>query len=364
MSRRGFTLVELIVTIAIFTVIIAIPLAFLIRELKNTVKEANLSQVSIENVAFSSLIRKDIELAGYGIPWDVRGVTYSDTTAPVPEYSLNLSLFNTAPPVSPKPVDGARDTGSNGFSYLVLRGTVLGLSRACDHWTYINSNGDVNIWPDNTSKAYNNFEAGDRAIVLNAVNRRIIPSSTGNFYFTILNDFTETNVSPSYYGLPDGLPASTYLVYGVSYGVNPSFPYNRVDYYLHRPSVMPKNCAGGTYLLYRNASYPILSCVADFQVGFGLDTTGDGVIDTWTQSLLGYTATQIRDELKQVRVYILIQNGVYDKNYTYPGTSVFVGDSSLGIGRSFNFAGITNYKHYRWKLIKLTVIPKNLGESK
>ncbi len=364
-NKKGFTLVELLVAIAITTIIIAIPLSFLIKELRNTIKETNISQTTLENIVSSSVIGRDVELAGYGLPWNVAGVSYSDITPSVPEYSVNLSIFNTSPPESPKPIDGIRDSGGKGFSYLVIRGSALGLSKACNHWTYISGYNTVNVWPDNSTKAYSNFQQGDKVIVLNSVNRRIVPSSNG-FYFTILKDFTPSDTSSSDYGLPTNLPEpqSTYLVYGVSRTANPTMPYNRLDYYLHKPSVMPKNCATGTYILYRNASYPVLSCVADFQVGFGLDTNNDGTIDTWTQNLTTYSALQIRNELKQVRIYVLLQNGVYDRNYTYPFSSVFVGNSNLGIGRAFTFNGITNYKHYRWTVISAVITPKNLGEYK
>ncbi len=363
---RGFTLVELIVALAMFTIIIGIPLSLLIRELKSTVRQTNLSQSSLEKVVFASIIRRDIQQAGYGLAWDVNGVTFSDTTTSVPEYTASLSVFNVSPPTVPKAIDGLRDTSGNGFSYLVLRATTLGFSKAIEHWTYIDKNGYVTVWPDNSSKQYDNFQQGDNAIVLNAANRRIVPNSaTGTFYFTILHDFTPAYTSASYYGLPTGIFGSNYLVYGISHNTTPTMPYNRVDYYLHRPATMPKNCAPGTYILYRNASYPVLSCVADFQVGFGLDTNNDGVIDSWTQDLTSLSALQVREQLKQVRVYILVQNGVFDPDYVYPYTSVYVGNPSLGtsgIGRNFTFSGITDFRHYRWKLIRLVVQPKNLGE--
>ena len=71
--------------------------------------------------------------------------------------------------------------------------------------------------------------------------------------------------------------------------------------------------------------------------------------------------------LKEVAIFILIQNGQVDSSYTYPKSSVFVGDSDLGIGRVFKFGGHgfyqtgpNSYKHYRWKLLKFFIKPINL----
>ncbi|MCK4278719.1 MAG: PilW family protein, partial [Desulfurellaceae bacterium] len=214
----------------------------------------------------------------------------------------------------------------------------------------------------------------DRVVVMDAGSRKI---TGGSLYFTISNDANPANTDPTHYALP-ALPQSVYLIYGVATS-NPGAPFNRVDYYLKDPGIPPSECATGTHTLYRgvmNSSgnfgppyYPLLHCVADFQVGFGLDTNGDGKINSWVDGSAAHplpsTADKIRSQLKQVRVYILVQNGTKDKDYNYPHNLIYVGDNSIGIGRNFALSTqITDHKHYRWKLIKLVVEPKNLGVSK
>ena len=372
MNNKGFTLIELLVALGILAIIIGIPYAFLTKELKHTVKESALSQSALEKIPSLEILRKDIEDAGYGLVRDNKTcnggiLTYDEasSTSHPSSYSPSIypALFNDAPSGIPKAIIGKKDTSSNGFSYLVLKGTSLGLNKACKHWSYIDKDGknlgDRNIWPTTNSANYNNFKNGDRVVVMDAGSRKIVENS-GKFYFTIGTDDNSTIA-----------PQSVYLIYGVGTS-DPRAPFNRVDYYLKDSGTPPSECATGTHTLYRmvmNSSgnfgppyYPLLHCVADFQVGFGLDTDEDEKIDTWTQDITTLTtAKDVRDQLKQVRIYILVQNGTKDKDYNYPHNSIYVGDNSIGIGRNFDLTTITDYKHYHWKLIKLVVEPKNLG---
>lgn len=81
----------------------------------------------------------------------------------------------------------------------------------------------------------------------------------------------------------------SYLVYGVSLDTDLRMPFNRADYYIARPDPMPEGCAPGTGILYKalvsqsngglSNALPVIDCVADMQVAFGLDTNSDGGID-------------------------------------------------------------------------------------
>jgi len=371
-KREGFTLIELLVAVAIFVIVIGIPYKMFISELKVTLQENSKARTEMESVPSVEVLRKDIEMAGYGLPWDLGGLTYSETmTGNFPLYSENLkaSLFNDAPNNPPRAIVGKKDNGENGFSYLVLKGTIFGLNKASVHWTYIDKNNNLNIWPVNDISNYNNIQSGDRVVILSADGRRKLTANGSNVYFQVTKNADPSDNNPLSYGLPY-LKQSVYLIYGVDTD-NIRAPFNRIDYFLYDSSQMPIDCAEGTHILERvimnqsngdvEARYPLLHCVADFQVGFGLDTNEDGVIDKWTQDLTSKTSEDIRKQLKQVRVYILLQSGKKDNSYKYPNNTIYVGDLALGIGRSFDlFSNIKDYQHYRWKLIKLVVIPRNL----
>ena len=110
----------------------------------------------------------------------------------------------------------------------------------------------------------------------------------------------------------------------VIYGVSPSTtnlrrPFNRADYYIQRPASMPQACAPNTGVLYKATINqmqmgalnpdPLIDCVADMQVIYRLDTNNDGTIDSTVNDISGLTAQQIRDRVKEVRVYILSHEG-------------------------------------------------------
>jgi hypothetical protein len=146
-------------------------------------------------------------------------------------------------------------------------------------------------------------------------------------------------------------------------------PFNRADYYVST-SNPPGRCASGTGVLYKaivsqiDGSFPpsnilpLLDCVADMQVVFSLDRNGDGTISPTTvlNDPVGnpLNAQQIRDQVKEVSVYILAHEGQRDTGYTYNSNSVLVGPTS------FNLTTIPNWQNYRWKVYTLVVKPNNL----
>ncbi len=373
MNRRGVGLLELLVVVAILALVIAIPLRVFVQQINNTAKSVYIAKNSMDILPVVNMIKKDIELAGYGLPWDMNSVSYKEVslTPPLPEYSFAPSIFNDAPTNPPRAIVGKDDAAANGFGYLVLKGTVYGLSRATAHFSYI-CNGKLYIWPTTSQANYSNFAKNDDVILLNSYNRELfVVGST--FYWQFLQNANPSITNPVSYGLPVVNPAYTYLVYGVANNATLRAPFNRVDYKLYATPTASPICAMGTYTLGRALmsqangimyTTPVLGCVADFLVYFGLDTNGDGVIDTWSDDITTLTAKEIRNELKDVIVFMLVQNGKYDPEYIYPKTTVFVGGVVNGtvIGRSFNIASrIPDYKHYRWNLIKISVIPRNLG---
>ncbi len=375
MNKRGFTLVELIVVMAIFVIVIGIPYKLFIQELKTTVREVSLSQTSIEHIPALETMRKDIETAGYGLFWEMNNSnsTYSEAKSSTPSlYSFDQAIFNDANNNKPpRAIIGKKDTSKNKFSYLVLKSTIFGLNKAVNHWTYIDKNNNLNIWQTNNSANYNNLAQNDRVIIMDAGKNRKLQG--GNLYYTVSKDADVNDTDPSDYGFPTMSQSSVYLIYGVD-NKNIRAPFNRIDYRLYDGTNDPSECAAGTHTLSRSImgqtsgaiiSYPILNCVADFQVVFGLDTTGDGIIDTWTQDTTSSLskAEDVREELKQVRVYILMQNGTKDMKYNYPNDNITVGENFNGTlyGRVFDLkTNITNYKHYRWKVVTLVATPKNL----
>jgi hypothetical protein len=167
------------------------------------------------------------------------------------------------------------------------------------------------------------------------------------------------------------------IVYGVDPDTDLIMPFNRADYYVSTSSgiTIPKRCAQGTGILmkavetqsgngFQGSSMPVLDCVADMQVVMhrDADVTHDGVVDTYGTGWVAADAETIRNELKEVHVYILTHEGQRDTSYTQTAGTILVGEQvgTQVYGRNFDLTTITDWQNYRWKVYTIVVHPRNL----
>jgi len=379
MNRRnaGFTLVEMLMVIVIFGFVLAGASQMFVSMLTSQRQQSKLAESNIEGIIGLELLRKDLGKAGYGLPWN--GLTAYNEAAGDP-YTLNET---TTPPkgiVSANNVTGG--TALPGTDYLVIRATNIAINAACSKWTFLASGatGSTTLWTPGSE----NLDSNDRVIVLSP---GTLTSSTARNLVTSGGLFNTLFSGVSAFADPAGPPnGETRVVYGVDQNMTLRMPFNRADYYVKRPSVgMPQRCASGIGNLYKSVvvnksgaggggmtDMPLLDCVADMQVIFRLDRNVDGTIDSNTDVLndlagVALNAEQIRDQVKEVRVYILAQEGQRDAAFTYPTSLICVGcDSTVGLGgslgRSFDLSAhdITNWQNYRWKIYTLVVKLDNL----
>jgi len=95
------------------------------------------------------------------------------------------------------------------------------------------------------------------------------------------------------------------------------------------------------------------------QVVFRRDLDGDGVPENWTEDISASPASDIRDQVKEVRVFILAHEGQRDTDYQHPSVPPpHVGDP--GFGRDFDLTTIANWQNYRWRIYTLVVRLNNL----
>lgn len=344
-NENGVTLVELLVTLAIFSIVIAGVYGIYIAQVRLSTREYRITESEMEHQIFRSVIERDISMAGYGIADKYGSLTcnlYPIPGGPAPCNPIQISA-----------TDGTPDT-------LTLRGTALGLlSRAAQGWTYVRSTSPFtpNTWADNRE----NVETGDKVVYMEPNAKEIL--GTGIYTFPAAPSTAERGS----------------LVYDL-HKVSANNPYYAVQYLLG--GTPPTNCAQGTQNLLRaesrnndlpNASErePILNCVLDFQVAFGLDTNEDGNIDLWDNGgvqTATYTTTKtISARFKQARVYILVQVGNRDPDYTYTNPDpaytanpdrIWVGDTTLGTGREITLT--TEQRRYRWRVVSSGITPRNL----
>ncbi len=423
-NQRGFTLIELILTMAIFLIVIIIAAQTFNSVVTQSGKVSKSEESNIEGVIGLEVMRHDLEQAGFGLFWGLlpsHTVTYNE--ADTANWSADTTNYakmndNAASPPVPRAIvgfDSFSDTNTNSFGdFIGIKGTTVGRSKAAQLWNYISyqnystASGRESrpvAWPSN------NLVAGDKAIAIrnnfnNPDDDHLLADSDGTFSFSynttgsIHDDFLPT----------DSL--QTYMIYGIERSTTPRMPFNRTDFFVKIPdstttgdTTMPAFCAPGTGVLYKATvnhgtsgatpgkyNYiPLLDCVANMQIVLGwsynsgfektqdavhayssmpnktdytvatISATGGGIptasdMQGWLQEPKG-----IREHLKLVKVYLLVQEGKKDSNYTFPTSSIVVGDQSNGeLTLTHQYTFSAEQLKYRWKLYKIIIRPKNL----
>jgi type II secretory pathway pseudopilin PulG len=366
MNRRNaaFTLVELMIALAIVMVVLFAAINFFIVSVRQYKVQTKITESNVEGILGLELFRQDVESLGFGLPWNNLG-NYSEKAG-------NGSTLNDGNGIAPRAVlsiDNAPFTVNNS-DYLVIKSARVGMSDAAGKWTTLTQAGSVRTW----SPASENLANNDYVIVLAL-------GSTDSDRRSLVNNsspYTTYSAVSSAVFLPVE-PYSANIVYGIDNGI-PARPFNRAEYYIDNAAV-PMRCAPNTGVLVKavvDASgttptlLPLLDCVADMQVLYGLDTDLNPATDPVPSDSLALlfpagptAAADIRAQLAEVRVYILAQEGQRDDSYSYKNmldntapNKILVGPDTT-VGRYFDLSGSLNY---RWKVYSIVVKPKNLAQ--
>ena len=352
MKRRdsGFSLLELVIALAIVAVVLAAASTFFIGVVKQYKVQTKITESNVEGILGLEILRQDVESLGYGLPWNN-----------LPSYSEALSGVLNDDGVAPRAVASVDESTlgiNNGSDYLVIKSARVGMDGAAGKWTTLRAGAVTRDW----GSAEENLVSGDRVIVLSPggsnTDQRALLTPVGGADFGNLTSYD-----------PDD-PFATNIVYGIGAMTTAKFPFNRADYYIADNTVYPtpRHCAPNTGTLVKRVvkhsdgtlgdPLPLLDCVADFQVIFGLDNNADRVVDSWSTnvSVPLLSAAELRSQLVEVRIHILAQSGQRDASYSYPQDNIYVGSESAG--RYFPLSG---YRKYRWKQYIIVVKPKNLA---
>jgi hypothetical protein len=327
--HKGATFVELLIALAIFTVVMTAIFSAYINLARYSTDEYRLAESGMETELAKNIIERDIMMAGYGLADD-----YGEAS------------------VNPRPV---QVTGEGPGYNLLLRGTAIGiLSKSSQGWSYVKSDNPMQIeqWDDERE----NISYGDRVIYLDPSTREILTTAATAVF----------KYPKSPYPLKRGA-----IVYGL-HSNDADLPYYTIKYSLG--GTPPSICAPGTRNLLRAESkdydppvsgQPVMNCVRDFQIAFGLDTkNGDGVIDMWDPfSADTYETKMLGKIIKQIRIYILVQNGNYNPFYIYSNPDPAMSPNMIHVGDSVAGKDISlteRQRNYRWKVISINVMPRNL----
>ena len=372
-KQSGFTMVELLITMGIFVLAIATISGVFVPLISQFKQQSRVAETQIESIVGLDILRRDINAAGYGLLWAFPAgvtITYQEAAAPA-------STYNDAPTGIPRGIlSGNNITATDiltGTDYLVIKATNIAPNDAAPKWTdvLVRSGGtkSVRSW----GSSVEDLNTDDRVIVLSPYNRIISIGGTGFTAQFNLDDFPDAYLTT---------PNVTYIIYGIDTpGAALRMPFNRADYFIYTIGV-PVRCAPNTGVLRKaivsqadgtltSGATPLLDCVADMQVDYWLDTDADGNIN-WPPSdnISGLNATQIRDQLKEVRVYIVAHEGQQDPYFDFSQNNTreyLTALESLGTNsRTLTFTNLKTligdpaYKQYRWKLYTIIAKPRNL----
>jgi len=356
--QKGFSLVEMLITIAIFSVLLSGIFGAYFSQLDHTTREYKVAESEIELSIAKRIIEQDLQMAGYGL----------------------ADEYPAATGFSPMPVDltnGIVAGTPGGWDELHLRGTALGqLNRASQGWSYV-SDFDTSTPPKPILKPWGDpreqVEDDDRIVLIDPSSKTLQTDTGGEWIFKVTDNGTTTDiVHLDGTGLTDDVGKGT-LVYGLynssTHDASTTLqPYYTVHYSLGGAS--PSICAPGTASLLRGESVinddpvgqPLMACVLDFQVAMGLDISAplDGMVNVWDDDnsiVGGFTRDNMNDQLKRIKVYLLVQSGNRDSDYTYPIKDVLVGEAGIG-GRTIELTD--EQRKYHWRLVTLSVQPRNI----
>ncbi|EDP74486.1 prepilin-type N-terminal cleavage/methylation domain-containing protein [Hydrogenivirga sp. 128-5-R1-1] len=320
MNSRGVTLIELLVGIVITLLILGAIYQTYINLFKGFKVSSETAESQIETDIALEIMRIDIEHAGYGIG-------ANELKLPIEWDSTNSSL--------------------------TLR-SVLNLTRELySPWILVkcdSSSCSVVLNPDNVDVYNSNF------VFINADSENF----TVNGNIASLNSAASPGsyIGVMYEDLPNG--CSSQVCYEITYELtNDTLP----------------TCHPSTRNLKRKVDngpgVSVLHCVSDFKVTFDIDTNGDGVIDSYNALFEdldsdgnGVDRNEVFYQIKKVNVYILAHEGTKDRNFSftnYTSCSTDVSAKCVSIGNQELKLPLSDFENYRWRTIKLSVKPMNLG---
>lgn len=300
--KRGFSLVEALITLFIVSVLASAVYYTYTTLFRGTKASTESVELQIEKSIGLELLRLDLEHLGYGVARDA-----TDKILDWDSDSKTLTIRSTI-----------NNTNESTIGWVLCVNGIMSIDARKD-----TSNGNL-VFIDTSTENYSS-----------AVTNGTCPASGVFLGFPFQTGANACDVG--------GTDTCTTIVYSLS------------------STNLPDHCHPDTKNLLRAVNdgngNPVLSCVADFRVRFDLDTNGDGKIDCSTDSCLTdvvpATNDLIRTQLKNIHVYVLVQEGGLNKEYTYTGGNPVVDGITLQLPSS-------NYEHYRWKAYKISIKPMGM----
>ncbi len=391
-KQDGFTLVEIMITMIIFLLAMTAASQMFVGLLTQFKQQSKIAETNIEGVVGLELLRFDIEQAGFGLPWSMNGVNYVEA-----EDDANTMWNDTAYNDASNPPRGivignelAPDLVTPS-DVLIIKATNVATNATAQKWTYSSNNGAANImktWGSTQEDLLNTdhvtvmspYSAGQQRGLISAGGAYTRPGAVNSSSTLTLADVA---ADADYQPLVNSYDST--LIYGIApmTALNNfiSMPFNRADYYIRRPAAIPERCAPNTGILYKgtlnhadglHTELPLLDCAFNMRVAVGADTgtVAAPAPANWTvmPASSAAAAETIRNQVRNIRVYIVAQEGQRDTSYTYTNPNpvppncagldmICIIDNAFPNGV---FAVTVPDRNFRWKLYTLAATPYNL----
>lgn len=381
-DRKGFTLIELMLVMAISLFVLYAASRTLTSLITQFKQQSKISETNIESTIGLELLRRDLLSLSFGIPEGILNTAAVTTKydrvdwSPLVNYAemdiAKAKTLNDAVDAAvkrpPRPIIATPTAFSfNGSDYFVIKNAIVARNFVSGKWHTLDRNNEKNTWID-AQKDEEDLRDNDRVIVIthrDKENRGLIIDGA-NFFTTFNPDAATAAYAPV------EETEDVRFIYGIGDG-NLRAPFNRADYYITdgidpyaSATTVPVRCADGTGVLVKavmdhadgdfdldadgeSDEIPLMDCVADVQVVY---MWGGALADG--ETMASQSAKAVTENLQLVRIYVLSHEGQKDMDFTYPNSTIRVGDAA-GHGRDFDFAaqGITDWEHYRWKVYSI-----------
>lgn len=309
-DNKGFTLVEVLVAMGIFMFVLMISATAFesVMKISSTITKSTQSQM--EGIVGLEILRKDLNSAGYGLPWsfqtapDPTKYLEADLGANYPVTGLSADDFNDAPPndsiATPTPsvpravvlgtvplaadriISGGSSKSNPGADYLVIKSAAVAFNSSVGKWGYVNYSGSQTSDHSYISKWNSVEDLVDNDVVIthrntfsgsNQAQHVLAMQDSSNFSYTLSTKDASgrfkpphTNYMPSGnlvdpYGVKiNNEKLVTYAIRSFDAGSTDKIrmPFNRADYFFRRPSSIPSRCNPGTGVLYKAVLINIL----------------------------------------------------------------------------------------------------------
>ncbi len=305
MVTKGYTLIELVIVMAVFLILLMISASAFENVIKISTNSTKSAQSQMEGIVGLEILRKDLNAAGYGLPWKFQTtpdpVKYleADLGADKPVKGLSADDFNDAPanssagiplpgipravahgtvPATQDPIYKRTGMNSNpGSDYLVIKSVVTAFNNSVGKWGYVVYSGNQTTNNSYIAKSNSAEDLAANEVVVTQTNmfsgvspalhvlamqdsahfsyRLGIKDTAGHFVPVHSNYKPSGSLVDRYGARINNEEMIAYAINNVSSGSTETIrmPFNRADYFVMRPTgtSMPSRCNPGTGILYK-----------------------------------------------------------------------------------------------------------------